>query len=185
MSAAHPADVIVEEHKRIARMVEVLSGLAERVDAGRDVDRADVRTTVQFFRNFVDLGHHEKEESVLIPELARAGVSYPEGPLAEISADHKQERYLVRSLRHASLQNVDWSVDDQKHFVSIARELVALLRAHLSRENAALIPLLRTHLPVDRLASVAREFEVIDAGREEGTSDAELEALIARVLPTA
>jgi hemerythrin-like domain-containing protein len=181
MAFAHPADVIADEHRKIARMVDVLSKLAERVDAGQNLDRADLESTVQFFRNFVDLGHHEKEESVLIPELVRAGADVDE-PLATIRADHNQERYLMRALRHSSLQNTEWSVNDQKHFVSIARELVALQRAHLSRESATLLPLLRTHLPAERFEAVHQNFGVIDAGRDSSMSDVDLEALIERVL---
>ncbi len=182
MSAPHPADVIIDEHRTIARMLDVLRALAERVEAGQKVEHEDLRTTVVFFRDFVDLGHHEKEESVLIPELSRAGVDWNAEPLAKIRADHNQERYLVRSLRHSSLQETDWSKDDQQHFVSIANQLVDLQRAHLAREATHLIPLIRDRLPADRLDYVQRELATIDAGRAGGVSESDIQSLIARVL---
>ncbi len=182
MSALHPADVIVAEHRIIARMLDVLRALAERVERGQEVAQEDLRATVVFFRDFVDLGHHEKEESVLIPELARAGVDWNAEPLAKIRAEHNQERYLVRSLRHSSLQDTEWSQDDERHFVSIANQLVELQRAHLAREGADLIPLIRDRLPADRLEYVQRELATIDAGRAGGVSEPDIQSLVDRVL---
>ncbi|MEZ4223687.1 MAG: hemerythrin domain-containing protein [Polyangiaceae bacterium] len=182
MNTAHPADEIVDEHRVIARMLEVLHTLAQVIDRGEPFALDDVAETVHFFREFVDLGHHEKEESVLIPELTRAGVDWSSGALAEIRAEHNQERYLVRSLRHATLQHAEWTAEERKHFASIATEFVELQRKHLARENAEMIPLARQKLSADRVEAVRREFSNIDSTRRASGVDVDVDSLASRIL---
>ncbi|MCA9599600.1 MAG: hemerythrin domain-containing protein [Myxococcales bacterium] len=162
----NPIDVLQREHQLIERMLSVLDALTSRAEAGEPVERADLERCVKFFREFVDLGHHEKEESILFPVLTDLGFDWSSGPLARIRKEHDQERYLMRSLRHAALQKSEWSVDGRRHFVSVAREFLELQRTHLMHENLDLFPLARTKLPEDRGAKVVASFENLDGERE-------------------
>ncbi len=142
------ADAIYKEHRLIARVLDALEVYIGQLEtAGDAADRHDLARFVTFFREFADLGHHEKEENVVFPEMVRAGYSWDDGLLSDIRSEHNQERYLMRSLRHASLQKDLWSSEDLRHLVSIARTFIEFQRAHMAKEDTDLLPVLRDKLP--------------------------------------
>ncbi len=157
-----PIDVLAKEHQLIERMLSVLDVLVSAAEAGTTVDRDALGRCVTFFREYVDLGHHEKEETILFPVLSECGFDWSAGPLARIRKEHDQERYLVRSLRHATRQKAEWTTEDARHFASIGREFLELQRQHLVHENTDLFPLVKKRLPKDRADAVLRSFATLD-----------------------
>lgn len=155
-------DDLAREHRQIARVYDAFEAFVARIEQGEDVDRQDLARFVTFFREFVDLGHHEKEEGILIPALVEAGLGWDEGLIAGIRRDHDQERYLMRSLRHAAMKRDGWSTEDKRHLVSIARTLIDFGRAHVRMEDEGLFPALRSELTPDVAGEVARRLARFD-----------------------
>ncbi len=93
-----PLEVIRREHRLILMMADVLECIAEQrrglpEDWPEDLDRI-----LTFFRVFVDLCHHGKEEEVLFPALGNNGVPEEDGPLGQALDQHEAFRaYLVGS----------------------------------------------------------------------------------------
>ena len=144
-------------------MLDVLDALAGAVQAGEALERGDLDAVIDYFREFGDLSHHDKEETILVPALIEAQLSWYDGPLAELRREHRQERYLLRSLRHLAHRKLDWSSDDRSHFVSLAREFTAFLRGHIERENTVLFPLAREKLPPEKQHEIVAEFKKLDS----------------------
>ena len=115
-----------------------------------------------FFREFADLGHHEKEESVLFPGMVRAGWDWDSGILSEMRHEHDQGRYLMRTLRHASLQKNLWSGEDQRHLVSVARTFIEFQRAHMAKEDTELLPAVREKLPSEAQQEIGKRLKRFD-----------------------
>lgn len=130
-----PFEYLGNEHRQLSQVLGVLEQLASAAAAGQRVDREELGTIVDFFREFGDVGHHDKEENLLMPALVRQHMDWNDGPLAEMRRDHQQERYLMRSLRHAAQQLEAWSLEDTRHFVAIAQSFAAFQRQHMSKEN--------------------------------------------------
>jgi hemerythrin-like domain-containing protein len=141
------------------------------------VDRADLERFVTFFREFVDLGHHDKEETILVPALVRHGFHWDDGPVAWMRREHDQERYLMRSLRHAALQKASWSEEARRHWLIVAREFISFLRSHTAREEQQLFPEAARRLPDTAKQALARDFEALDAQRVGDAPPAPLRAL--------
>lgn len=141
-----PAESLREEHALIARMLEVLDTFVGTVETGGRENRHDLVLLVTFFREFADLVHHEKEEGLVLPALVRAGMSWEDGTLDSVRKDHNMERYLMQSLRHASLQSREWSPDNRRHLSEVARSFTAFMRRHIAKEEATLIPALEQRL---------------------------------------
>jgi hemerythrin-like domain-containing protein len=114
------------------------------VDAGDY--RGELVRLIGFFREFADLLHHEKEESVLLPALVDAGLRWDDGVIAEVRKDHELERQMLQSLRHCALQSTPWSLMDRQRIVDVGRRYVAFMRHHISLENERLRPLIATSL---------------------------------------
>lgn len=172
-----PFELLCEEHRLIASVTDAFERYAARAAQGEPVDRADLERFVVFFREFVDLGHHDKEETILAPALVRHGFHWDDGPIGRIRREHDHERYLMRSLRHAALQIGDWTEDDQRHWLAVAREFIAFLRAHAAREEQLLFPAAAERLSESERETLANDFARFDAQRMGDAAPARLREL--------
>ncbi len=163
----HAVDNLVREHRLVSRVLDAFDEFVGRLERGVAIERHDLSRFVTFFREYADLGHHEKEEGIVFPALVNAGFGWDEGLVAEIRGEHNQERYLMRSLRHAALQKDGWSREDERHLISIARTFIDFERAHVAKENETLIPALRSQLAPDVASDVGRRLERFDQGWSE------------------
>lgn len=158
----HGVDNLVREHRLMSRVLDAFEEYVDRLERHADVERHDLARFVTFFREFADLGHHEKEEGVVFPALVKAGFDWDDGLVAEIRREHNQERYLMRSLRHAALQKDTWSREDERHMVSIARTFIDFERAHVQKENETLLPALRSGVAPEVASEVGHRLEHFD-----------------------
>ena len=155
------ADMLREDHRLIVRVISALGRYVDRLERVSDADVTDLGRFVTFFQEFGEFRHQDKEETILIPQMVRAGFSWDERPISEIQRDHEHERYLVRELRHAALVPTAWSSEQRRHTIAIARELVAFLRAHIEKEDLLLLPAM-SRLPNDVTKRMRSDFERFD-----------------------
>lgn len=158
-------DLIVKEHRLIGRVADAFEFYIEQL--GGEVEpfkRHDLGRFVTFFREYADLGHHEKEENLLLPALVESGLSWDSGLIADLRHEHNQERYLMRTLRQAALQKDLWSREDHRHLVSVARTFIDFVRRHAQKEEEQLLPLLRDRLSPDGSKRLGEELERFDEG---------------------
>jgi hemerythrin-like domain-containing protein len=158
-------DHLIEEHRLIVRVLGAFENYIALVADGSAPPRSDLERFVGFLCDFVDLGHHDKEETVLIPALVRRGLAWDDDDLSTIRRDHDVERYLFQTLRHAALRDGDWSAEDRRRFSAVARELVQFLRAHAEREERLLFAPGRRRLSDAEVLRLGRELERVDAER--------------------
>lgn len=58
-------ELMVDEHKNIKRMLEVIRKYCSRILNGENVDYDDFYKIIEFVRNYADKHHHGKEETML------------------------------------------------------------------------------------------------------------------------
>jgi hemerythrin-like domain-containing protein len=161
----HPLSSLIREHEAISRLIEALDGYAaciERTEVG-ERDATDLAAFARVFREFADEVHHDKEENVLIPILARNGFPWDEGVLADVRQDHEQERYLVDVLCQACERDSTWSVEERRTLAATVRELAHFQRAHLTLENERLFPEVTRRLSGDALERLKVELARFDS----------------------
>jgi hemerythrin-like domain-containing protein len=158
----HAVDQYIGEHRVIASVVDAFERYLVAVERGSEVEQQDLARFVGFFREFTDLGHHEKEEGILIPAMVRSGCVWDDGPVEQVRKDHHQERYLMGALRQSALQQDPWSPEARRRVVSTAREYIAFMRAHVALEEDALFPRARQCLSGDSEAAVRAAFNRFD-----------------------
>ena len=159
----------VEEHRLIRQVLDAFDAYVVAVEAPVAADREDLRRFVAFFQNFAHLHHHDKEEALLFPALALAGLDWSGEPLARIRAEHDQEQYLMRSLNDVAQQVESWFGDDRRHFLSIAKTFIAFQRDHMRFENTDVYP------HVGKMSESARERLSRDVERFDGNDRASTE----------
>lgn len=147
-----PTAMLREEHEVILAALEILERLGRELKAGKPVDREALRWLVDFFLTFADRCHHGKEEKHLFPALERHGVPREGGPVGVMLLEHEEGRVLVRAIAEGDAQPPGDAID----------RYVALLRAHIDKENNVLFPLTDRILSQEEQGALASAFEAVE-----------------------
>jgi uncharacterized alpha-E superfamily protein/hemerythrin-like domain-containing protein len=178
--ARDPFENLGRDHAVVDAVLRLLDELAARAACAQAVDRSAVSAIVDFFTDFGVLGHHEKEESILMPVLLENGFDWHDGPLAAIRRDHRQEHYFIRVLDHLSAQSTPWSEEDKRHFASVGAEFSGFLRAHMRLEQCQVFEPGARRLSASAKTALLAEFARFDAQSAGGleTAAARLDSLL-------
>ena len=179
---------LVNEHRLILRMLDLLERNARRTAAGNYRNYRFYLDGGAFIRNYADRFHHAKEEDVLFEALVVNGMPREHSPVAAMLVEHDQGRAFVKAMEDATLQAMDGVPGRDAVIAANALAYVALLREHIAKEDDILYPLAERVIPADmRDAIIARyataearhpagfaaDYETVVTGYEaEGTADA-------------
>jgi hemerythrin-like domain-containing protein len=156
-------DRLFDEHPVILRVTDALCVFVDRLESQGDDNRSELVRMMTFFREYADLFHHEKEESLLLPALVNAGLRWDTGVIADIRKDHDLERQLLQALRHASLQSSAWSVVDRQRVIDICHRFADFMRQHVAKENETIRPLIADKLDSETRAKLDAQLDRFDA----------------------
>jgi len=180
-----PIDLLVEEHRVIESVLDVLAARAEQMGtaaADEDDDRAALSDCVTFVRGYADAIHHGKEEAILFGALQKHGVPEAlEAPLAALYRDHETARLLTADLGSLT-QRRPWSDQVRRQIQRTARDYTSLLRRHIAAEDNDMFPAIAAALPpriMRRVAAASDRFE-----REHAPQRAALLGIVARLAAT-
>ncbi len=161
-------DDLRHEHDALLHALELLDEMIRRLrhpEQGRTVDPQDLQQLGAFFQEFADRCHHGKEEDLLFPALARAGLNPPAAQPQALRDEHAQGRAALQQMQaQAGVPGAG--------FADAAERYAALLRQHIATENAALLPWVDAQLDAPALAQLEQDFaqheaQVMGAGRHE------------------
>ena len=149
-------DTLVDEHRLIQRTLTALERFVGEIEGGAELDVLELNRFVVFLREFVDLVHHEHEERVLFPAMARLGYAFSGAPIAHIHDEHVRERALLFEIRQAALRVRPLSSARRAHLVGCLRELIVFQREHVKKENELLYPAVKREFSGKTLDDVSR-----------------------------
>ena len=158
-------DSLMEEHALIRATLTALEVYADQLERSTGADRVDLKRFAAFFMDFAELWHHGKEEDVLLPALARAGLAWDDGMLALVREDHEQENYLIRVISQAASQEGVFEPEDLRHALAAIRDFAQHQRLHLEREEKSLYPEVARRLTGAAREDLAREFADLEHQR--------------------
>ena len=147
---------LVDEHRLILRMLDLLEGAAARTAAGSPDGLEFYLDAVDFIRNYADRFHHAKEEDILFAALVKNGMPRENSPVAAMLLEHDRGRGYVKAMEaavKAALQGVSGQLPA---IAGNAREYLEMLREHIAKEDSILYPLAERVIP-----EVMRE-EILD-----------------------
>lgn len=111
-----PVAILIEEHKIIMRMVDVLKNAKGRYSP------AFIEKTVDFFRTYAEKCHHGKEENILFRRLEKKELlPVDKKILQELIEEHKMARELVQEFAESKTGAGD--------------KIVSLYERHIEKEN--------------------------------------------------
>jgi len=158
-----PFVYLEREHTEVQAVLHVLDELAARAERSQVVDKSEVQTIVAFLTDCGELGHHEKEEAILVPKLIEHGFDWYEGPVAAMRREHRHEHLFITVLAQLARQRSAWSAEDSRRFATDARAFGHFLRSHMDHERRDLFDQAARSLPAQVKANLARAFIDFDA----------------------
>ena len=172
---------LTEEHETISGLLGALQTYATRLHSGATVDPADLARFSEVLRDLIDYRHHEKEEGILMPLLARNGFEWSRGLLAELRHEHGHLRHLIDVLSQAAAKDAGGSREERRQVVEVALDFVDYKRRHIAKEEDVLLPAILERLDARAIEQLSAELGRFDraTGRE---SRAPLEQIAAELV---
>ncbi|GIM27438.1 hemerythrin [Clostridium polyendosporum] len=156
-------DLMIEEHKNIKRMLQVIRKYSYKVLKGEEIDYNDFFKIIDFVRNYADKHHHGKEESMLFNKMQdelnqaiKKTIQY--GMLVEHDLGRFYTTSLEKSINEVKSGNDEARLDVIANAISYAE----LLNRHIDKEDKILYKFARENLSresLEQLEKQCREFE--------------------------
>ncbi len=159
-------EILMDEHRVIERVLDVLEIAAGRVERGDSVRPGVFLEAADFIMNFADGSHHQKEEGVLFKVMINAGMPMEGGPIAVMLSEHEQARAYTRGLREAAERWERGDGDACKQVAQIATSYAMLLRQHIAKEDRILFPMADQAIPIDKHDQVMTDFANVESEAE-------------------
>jgi hemerythrin-like domain-containing protein len=150
------------EHQLISGLLGALHSYADRLRGSLPPDAEDLPRFASTFRELVDYRHHEKEESILLPLLARNGFVWSSGSLAEVRREHSHLRYLMDVIYQAAARELTWSHDERRKLADAVVAFVDFKRRHMQKEQVELFPTVLRRLEAAALVQLEAELAQFD-----------------------
>jgi hemerythrin-like domain-containing protein len=154
-------DELRHEHQVVLLVLKGIAREAGAIAESGRFDAAVVEEVLDFSRNFVDRCHHAKEERYLFPRLTERGLPAEGGPIAVMLAEHEEGRGLVRQA--TELLPKAKNGDAVAALGRALSDYVALLRAHIDKEEGVLFAAADRLLSDEDQRELASAFERIES----------------------
>lgn len=153
---------LTDEHQRIMELLGALQTYATRLRSGANVDPADLTRFSEALHEIVDYRHHEKEEGILMPFLARNGFEWSTGLLAELRREHGHLRYLIDVVGQAAARDSLGGREERRQIAEAALAFVDFKRGHIHKEETVLLPAVVQRLSPEALGLLGAELTQFD-----------------------
>ena len=152
--------LLYDEHSIIINAIDVAKESESLIGKDNILYEKTIRTLIDFFRNFADKYHHNKEEMILFPEMEKKNEMLQDGVIKEMFDNHEEFREMIKDIQ----QNLD-----AKNFIETQKKLNAYGEAlldHIAVENEEVFQMAESIFDDDELERIS--FRFLDSDRELG-----------------
>ena len=150
-------NVLMDEHRGFSQMLDVLDAIAGRLEHGVDVPMAMLVDVLDFFENFTDR-HHDKEEEMLFPLLAKHGIGPDQTVVSALMSQHEAGRIYGTKMRGALRRMQQLDPAAAADLAADARGYTELIREHIRIEDEYFYKLADQVLTEDEHATIVEQF---------------------------
>src|SRR5262245_18417991 len=147
---------LIDEHKVLLRIVDVLIAIADESERNSQLNRADVLGILEILRLFADEYHQGKEERALFPMFTAVCDRAEVDAVRHMLHEHDDDRSLTEAMENA----VDQS--NPADFAIHARRLDEILRTHVFKEDNILFEIVNNSLSDADDQRILAEFDAFD-----------------------
>ena len=131
-----PPGPLMIEHRLIERMIKLLAGELERMNAKTAANPHFIQAAVDFFRTYADRTHHGKEEDILFRELKQKTLSNDnETMMNRLIQEHIWAREAVGKLSSANDRYIHGDTEALRDIVYQVQKLVKFYPQHIIKED--------------------------------------------------
>ena len=165
-------EILMGEHRLIEQVLGSLETYVVGIEQGLPPERATLADYAAFFRGVADACHHGKEEDILFKRMLERGMPRQTGPLAVMFHEHVLGRARVTALRGLGEVPGPFAPVEVQLVLENASAFIALLRAHILKEDGILYPMAERLLTGPELDALETDFESFEkAARADGSLD--------------
>ena len=128
-------DLLFEEHRAFESILDALEHSVGRIQHGAPVPDPDVEQMFEGCRRFTAGRHHQIEEAILFPALARHGLTPDLTPVAALEAQHESGRAFLGEFEDAYRDLIGGDETARQRVYVLMREYVGMLRDHMWIED--------------------------------------------------
>jgi len=177
-----PTRCLRQEHDLITTVLDRFETEIGRLHRAPTPPPDTLRPFVEFFRQYADRCHHQKEEAVLFPALEDRGLPRAGGPTGQMMAEHEAARAHLAAIERAIGQAERGELANLSTLVSEGEEYLSLLRAHIEKENEVLFMMAFDLLEGEAAEAVLQRFTEIDADPDYLRTRDRMQDLAARIV---
>ncbi len=159
-----PTEILMEEHKAILRLLDVLRKISENLQNGNSVSVNTMAKAVDFIRTFADKCHHAKEEHGLFKFMEERGMPRYGGPIGVMLMEHDNGRDYVSKMEEA-VNEMKNGKDAVRKYAENALNFVGLLTQHIHKEDNILYPMSEEMMEEGDEEKLLLEFEKLEKER--------------------
>jgi hemerythrin-like domain-containing protein len=127
-------NVLMDEHRGFSAMLDVLDAIAERLERGADVPMTMLADVLDFFERFTDR-HHDREEEMLFPLLAKHGIGPDQTVVSALMSQHEAGRVYGTKMRTELVRLRQGDPGAAAALAADARGYTELIREHIRIED--------------------------------------------------
>ena len=153
---------MVEEHKRIKRMLLVMRKVCVGVMRGNEIDFRDFKNMIDFVRSYADDHHHGKEEKILFNRMIELGGAAEKLVKFGMLVEHDLGRLYMKDLEEALEQVKNGNEEAKVDVIANAISYTHLLNRHIDKEDSIAYPYGERELSSEVLSSINGECEIFE-----------------------
>ena len=148
-------ELMVEEHKYIVRMLEVVRKICVKVLNEMPVPYDDFANIILFIKEYADLHHHGKEEKFLFQEMVeQLGAIGKKLVINGMLVEHDWGRLFISELQVALQRVQDGDEDSKVDVIANAIGYANHLQRHIKKEDELIYVFAEKNLPEDSMRKI-------------------------------
>lgn len=149
------------EHDAMAIILADMKKHANDIRMSIYVDLYRIGQIIDFLRNFNDHCHHEKEEKVLFPALARFDIPWSVDTINHLINEHRSAHHILNEIEERMREYLTGHSRSLESLASSMIKYVCLEENHIKTENDVLLPLSHKVLDKQKQISISMDFKRI------------------------
>ncbi|WP_426349846.1 hemerythrin domain-containing protein [Alloiococcus sp. CFN-8] len=160
-------EIMVEEHKNILEMLEVIRAYSLKILKGEKVNYEDFYKIIEFIRNYADKHHHGKEEELLFNKMVEK-LGAPGEKLVKYGmlVEHDLGRLFVKDLEEAVGRVIEGNMEARLDVIANAIGYSNLLKRHIEKEDSVVYVFAEKNLPEATLEELEQQCNSYEEAKE-------------------
>lgn len=156
-----PTENLINEHVVINELLGIMSKIADRIKSKSVFYTDDIEEIMDFLKNFIEKGHHEKEE-IFYSALSSSEIPIDKEALSLMHYEHILTRNYLKDINSCIVNCKIGHAFSSEMLAESLKNYVVLEKNHIQKEVNIIYPIANDNLSVEKQRKILRQFEEIE-----------------------